>query len=46
MSIKKRNRIKFRARLKRKSRRAKLKRAGKDPESYFYSGIYVGETNK
>ena len=46
MSIKKRKQLRFKTKIKRKERRAKLKRAGKDPDKYFYSGIYVGETGK
>lgn len=43
MSIRKRRKIKFRVRKKRVKRRAKLKASGKEPNEYFYSGVYVGE---
>jgi len=46
MAYKKRRKLRFKSSEKRKLRRTKLKRAGKDPEKYFYSGIYVGESNK
>ena len=46
MSIRKRRKIGFRAKGKRKKRRAKLKAAGKNPDELFYSGIYVGDKNK
>jgi len=43
MSIRRRRKIRFRVRKKRMKRRLKLKAAGKEPNGYFYSGIYVGE---
>jgi len=46
MSIRKRKKILFRGMEKRKKRRAKLKAAGKNPDEYFYSGIYVGEEKR
>jgi len=41
MSIRRRKKMRFRMREKRRRRRARLKAAGKDPDKYFYSGIYV-----
>lgn len=46
MSIRKRRKIRFRARLKRSNRRARLKAAGKNPDKIYYSGIYLGEGEK
>ena len=46
MSIKKRKRIGFKSKDKRKKRRARLKAAGKNPDEFFYSGIYLGEASK
>ena len=46
MSIRKRTKIRFKAKGKRKKRRAKLKAAGKNPDKLFYSGIYVGDESK
>lgn len=43
MSIRRRKKIKFRAKKKRKKKRARLKAAGKNPDEFFYSGIYVAE---
>jgi hypothetical protein len=43
MSIRKRRKIKFRVGKKRAKSRARLKAAGKEPNEYFYSGVYVGE---
>jgi len=42
MSIRKRKKIGFKAKQNRKRRRSKLKAAGKDPNKYYVSGIYVG----
>ncbi|MFH0771309.1 MAG: hypothetical protein V1933_01665 [Candidatus Omnitrophota bacterium] len=42
MSIKKRRQIRLKAENKRKKRRDKIKAAGKNPDQYFVSGIYVG----
>ena len=44
MGIKKRRQVKLKAMEKRRKRRAKLKAAGKNPDQYFYSGIYIEET--
>ncbi len=46
MGIRKRKKLGFRASEKRKKRRVKLKAAGKNPDTIFYSGIYIGEGNK
>ncbi len=46
MSIRKRKKLKFIAKAKRKKRRARLKVAGKNPDAYYYAGIYVGERNQ
>ena len=46
MGIRKRKKIKFRAKIKRKKRRAKLKTAGKNPDEVFYSGIYLANEAK
>ncbi len=43
MSIKKRRQIRLKAKNKRKKRREKIKTAGKNPDQYFFSGIYIGE---
>jgi hypothetical protein len=42
MSIRRRKKLKFKARIMRRKRRIKLKAAGKNPDDFFYSGIYVG----
>lgn len=46
MSLRRRKKMKFRMGERRRKRRAKLKAAGKDPDKYFSSGIYVGEEKK
>jgi hypothetical protein len=46
MSIRRRKKIRFKAKDKRRKKRAKLKAAGKNPDEIFYSGIYVAEKNK
>lgn len=46
MAIRKRKKIHFMAKKKRKLRRAKLKAAGKNPDDYFYAGIYIGDITK
>ncbi|MBU4375907.1 MAG: hypothetical protein KKD29_00330 [Candidatus Omnitrophica bacterium] len=43
MAIRKRRQLKFGSMEKRRKRRAKLKAAGKNPDQYFYSGIYIAE---
>jgi hypothetical protein len=43
MSIRKRKKLGFRKKEKRKKKRARMKSAGKNPEEFFYSGIYVTE---
>jgi len=43
MGRKKRAQIKFKKLAKRKRKREKLKKAGKNPDQYFLSGIYIGE---
>ena len=46
MAIRKRKKLRFRARNKRRKRRAKLKAAGKNPDELFYSGVYLGNVEK
>lgn len=46
MGIKKRRQLKFKAEEKRKKRRVKLKRAGKNPDEIFYSGIFTGDAER
>jgi len=41
MGQQKRSAIKVKQKLKRKKRRAKLTKAGKNPDEYFASGIYI-----
>lgn len=43
MPRKRRKKMMFKACEKRKANRAKIKAAGKNPDQYFRSGIYVGE---
>ena len=43
MSIKKRKKLSFKAKEKRRKRRARLRAAGKNPDDYFYSGVYFKE---
>ncbi len=46
MGIKKRAQIKNEQRKKRKKRRLKLKKAGKNPDDYFSSGICISKSIK
>lgn len=46
MGISKRTHIKSEQRLKRKKRRAKLIKAGQNPDEVFNSGIYISKNGK
>ncbi len=43
MSNKKQKKIAFEKKRKRKIKRNKLKAAGKNPDAYYRSGIYIGD---
>ena len=45
MGIQRRTQIKYKQKLKRKNRRAKLLKAGKKPDEHFYDGVYVSKSS-
>jgi hypothetical protein len=46
MGRKKRIEIKYKQEEKKKKRRLRLTKAGKNPNEYFYGGVYVGRLLK
>ncbi|UCD55627.1 MAG: hypothetical protein JSV93_02215 [Candidatus Omnitrophota bacterium] len=45
MGRKKRTQIKYKQEIKRRKRRQKLSKKGKNPDEYFYSGVYVSRSS-